>query len=198
MLLCGCVAPCRAEWLQRQPRFSKFASLNPIGLHACPTTRLAGLCVSPLERKPKPRSIAFKRVIVNDDTYIRPLLTGLGDLGRVGLPCDCPIASFVMTDVVFGDAARQSAVCRSATLLLDFATSIPLIPLAHFALTMACRSRSRIVQHRQSEANGVGRSSRPPKVEGDQATPPEAQKACAPTFRHRSRYRPMTDISAWQ
>ena len=86
MLLRNCVAPRRAEWLQHQPRLSKLASLDPVGLHACPTARLAGLWISPLERKAKPRSIAFKRVIVYDDTYIRPLLSGLGDLGCQSAP----------------------------------------------------------------------------------------------------------------
>lgn len=55
MLLRDCVAPRRAEWLQHQPRLSKLASLDPVGLHTCPTARLAG----PFERKAKPRSIAF-------------------------------------------------------------------------------------------------------------------------------------------
>lgn len=49
-------------------------------------------------------------MIIDDDTYIRPLLSGLGDLGRMGLPCDRPIAPFVMSDVVFGNAARHQVI----------------------------------------------------------------------------------------
>jgi hypothetical protein len=33
------------------------AALDPIGLHACPTTRLAGLGVGPLERKAESRPV---------------------------------------------------------------------------------------------------------------------------------------------
>jgi hypothetical protein len=110
MLLRNCVAPRRAEWLQHQPRLSKLASLDPVGLHTCPTVQIASLWISPLEGKAKPRSIAFKRVIVYDDAYIRPLLPGPGELGRISLPCDRPIASFVMSDVTFGHAARHQVI----------------------------------------------------------------------------------------
>ena len=35
---------------------------------------------------------------------------GFGDLGHVGLPCDRPVAPFVMSDVVFGDTARHQVI----------------------------------------------------------------------------------------
>jgi hypothetical protein len=45
-----------------------------------------------LNAKRKPRAVAFERVIVHNDTYIRPLLTDLVYLRRVGLPCYRPIS----------------------------------------------------------------------------------------------------------
>jgi hypothetical protein len=110
VLLRNGVGPCRTEGLHRQPRFREFASLDAVGPHTCATARLAGLRVSPLERKAKPRAVAFERVIVHDDTYIRPLLPDLCDLRRVGLACYRPVATIIVPDEVFADAVRNQVI----------------------------------------------------------------------------------------
>src|SRR5271165_3737312 len=83
MLLRNGVCPRRGRWHHCEPSLRKLAALDPIGLHACPTTRLAGLGVGPLERKAEPRPVAFERMIVHNDAYIRPLRLDLGDFLRV-------------------------------------------------------------------------------------------------------------------
>src|ERR1700734_3820477 len=98
MLLRNSVGPCRAERHHRQPGLHELAILGPVGLHARSAARLAGGEITPLERKAKPRAVAFERVIVNDDTYTRSLLLNLCDFRRVGFPCDRPVARFIMPD----------------------------------------------------------------------------------------------------
>ena len=49
-------------------------------------------------------------MIVHNNTYIRTLIPGLGDLRRIGLPCYCPIAPFIKSDLLFRDAARYQVV----------------------------------------------------------------------------------------
>jgi hypothetical protein len=107
MLLRHRIAPCRAEGLQYQPCLRELTSLDPVGLHACPTARLAGFGISPLERKTKPRAVALERVIIDNDANIRSFLSDLGNLCRLVIPCHCPVAAFIMPDVVFRDAARH-------------------------------------------------------------------------------------------
>jgi hypothetical protein len=68
------IRPCRTERSQQEPGLHELPSLDPIGLHTCPTTWLAGLGISPFERKAKPGAVAFERMIVNDHPYIGPLL----------------------------------------------------------------------------------------------------------------------------
>jgi hypothetical protein len=68
MLLPNGVCPLRTtQWHHCEPSLRKLAALDPIGLYGCSTILLAGLGVVPLERKAKPRPVAFERVIVHDD-----------------------------------------------------------------------------------------------------------------------------------
>jgi len=83
----------------RRPRFGTTASPRDSGL--------TSLGISQLERKAKPSAVAFKRVIVDDDANVWPLLSNLLNLRRVGLARNRPVAVFVVPDVMFPDAARH-------------------------------------------------------------------------------------------
>src|SRR5271169_4867581 len=96
--------------MQHQPSLREHASLDPVGLHACPTARLAGRGIRPFERKAKPRTVVLERVVIDNDTYIGPLLSNLGDFRRIGLACNRPVTAFVVPDVVRHDAFRDEIV----------------------------------------------------------------------------------------
>jgi hypothetical protein len=49
-------------------------------------------------------------VVIDNDTYIGPLLANLGDFRRVGLACYCPVTGFIVPDVVRPDAFRDEIV----------------------------------------------------------------------------------------
>jgi hypothetical protein len=110
VLLRNGVGPCRTQRLQRSPCLHELPSLDSVGLHACPTAWLASLGISPLERKTKPCAVAFERVIVDNDTYIKPFLPNFGDLCRVGIPGYRPITRFVVPDLVRPDGFRNEAI----------------------------------------------------------------------------------------
>ena len=58
----------------------------------------------------KPCAVAFERVIVDNDTYIRQFCTKFRDLCRVGFPSYGPIACFVVPDVVRSDTFRNEVI----------------------------------------------------------------------------------------
>jgi hypothetical protein len=63
-----------------------------------------------LKRKTKPCSVVFERVVIDNDTYIGPLLSNLGDFRRVGLSCHRPVTRFVVPDAVRPDAFRDEVI----------------------------------------------------------------------------------------
>jgi hypothetical protein len=59
----------------------------------------ARLCGSLVLRSVHLKAVALERVIIHNDANIRPLLSDLGNLCRVGVPCDRTVAGLIATQL---------------------------------------------------------------------------------------------------